>query len=46
MNNVLNPAVSSKCKRISDVVEKIRTAVKKTRQSGHSVSSKSTGMDT
>ena len=29
MNNVLNPAGSKKCKRISEVAEKLRTAVKK-----------------
>ena len=29
MNNVLSPSGSRKCKRISEVAEKLRTAVKK-----------------
>ena len=30
MNSVLKPAGSKKCKRISEIAEKLRTAVKKT----------------
>ena len=40
LNNILNLAGSKKCKRISEIAEKLRTAVKKTRESGYSASSK------
>ena len=46
MNSVLKPAESKKCKCISEATKKLRTAVKKTRESGYSVSCKSRGMDT